>query len=363
MTNIRYVFGILKTGEIIEEFSLQGVSMKDKLNDWGDFQGTYALDQSGKMNVDLVGSTIPGQCFVCCEKDGVPVWFGIIWSRTYQSQAKTIQLRARTLSAYPDKRRIKENFTYTSEDQGEIFLDLWNSMQGTPEGDIGIIVPGSFTTGVTMALDIRAADLKTYFDVMSSIADGDSGFDWRISTVKNAGGSYDHTLLTGSPLLGSSDHTLITFEYTGNITNYYETESVTEGGTNIILSGTGTGEDAITSEYVHTDLLASGIWPIYDVVVPRKDVSEQLVLDALAMRQGALRRPPMAKIKIFVRGEADPVFGSYSLGDACRLYFTDPKHEEGAQYNTRIVAWNYWPSSGDNIDEVELIFEGDELNE
>lgn len=363
MADTRYVFGVLRTGEVIDEIALQGVSMTSKLNDWGSFNGTFALDQTGKKNLDLIGATVPGQCFIACERDDVPIWFGIVWSNTYQSQSKTCQLAARELAAYPEKRRILNNLSYDNVDQGTIFLNLWNHLQSTPESDLGIVIPGAFVTGVLADLEVKAKDLKVYSDVMSSIADGDTGFDWKIATSKDSSGNYVHTLEVGYPTLGSDDPALLTFEYPGNIINYYETGSATEAGTHVILTGSGSDDETITSTYTHSDMISGGQWMRYDVVVPRRDVSNPTILAALARQQGPLRRPPMNIVKAFVRASADPAFGNYSLGDACRMYFDDPRHEGITTVDTRITSWNYRPTSDEGIEEVELIFEGDELNE
>ena len=110
---MRYVFSLVSSGQVVAEFPIQSVNFGRKLNDWGTFRGSFKLDQSGSYNADLIASTIPGKCFVVAERDGVVVWDGIVWSRTYQSQAKDVEFTARSWEAYPDMVKFDTNFTRT----------------------------------------------------------------------------------------------------------------------------------------------------------------------------------------------------------------------------------------------------------
>jgi hypothetical protein len=371
MADIRYVFGNLKTNKVVDEFSLQGVSMSDKLNGWGTLRGSFGLDQSGHDNIDLVGATIPGECYVAVERTSSTgevqvVWFGLIWSQSYQAQAKVMQISARSLAAYPEKRIVFDFLEYVNVDQGTIFLDLWDKLlhAGLAAGDIGINLPPSFPTGVLKNLSTKEADFRRMADVLSSLADSSDGFDWKISVAKDGNGRYVKTLETGYPALGNTDPALLTFDYPGNIFNYYRTGSITNAGNTVYVTGGQKEEGILNGVYNHFDQLSSGQWPWLEVVVPRSDVESATRLQGLAAQEATLRRPPMSTYKVFVRGDATPEFGSYSLGDACRLAIVDPLHPyPGLSVDTRITSWNYKPTSDDTVEEVELIFEGDELNQ
>jgi hypothetical protein len=374
MATLRYVFGNLRTQQVLDEFSLQGVSMTDKLNGWGTFRGSFGLDQSGKKNADLVAATIPGQCYIAVERINSlgltkVVWFGIIWSRSYQSQAKVVNLTARSLPAYAEKRRISQTpQIYTSMDQGEIFRALWFQLQGGgvfDEDNIHVSSPSPFPTGVIKTLTITGDSFKVYLDAMTQLSDAEDGFDWRVSTEKNASGQYQHTLLNGYPTLGNTDHNQLTFEYPGNITNYYETASIAEAGNFVHMIGENSESEGggFYATYADWDQIDAGLWCSFEQVISRLDVKDVDTLQKLVNVQGPLRKPPMNVQKIFVRGDSTPEFGDYSLGDACRVHIKDALHPEGDTFNLRITQWSYTPTSTDNVDEVELIFEGDELNE
>jgi hypothetical protein len=71
----------------------------------------------------------------------------------------------------------------------------------------------------------------------------------------------------------------------------------------------------------------------------------------------------LSSIKIQVKGDAEPIFGSYGLGDSSTVAITDARHPEGFQTTARLVAWDYTPQSDESVGEAQLVFEGDELND
>lgn len=363
MPSTRYIFGLLRTGEVVEEIAMQGVSMSNKLNTWGSAQGSFGFDQSGKLNSDLKAATVPGQCYLAIELDDIPIWFGIVWTRSYQSQAKVAQVSARTLEAYAAKSRVDADMSWVDYEQMNIFRELWISMQAKAAANIDVTVPAAFGDANTRQLTLLASDRKKYETVFSDLADGEDGFDWTIDITKSASGVYLRSLRMGYPFLDDNTTTPHQFEYPGNVTNYYSTDSLTPAATHLTVLGRGEGSAMLTATHTHQDMIDGGKWNRFEEDVPRKSVSEQGLLNSLAGQLGKLRRPPMTTIKAFVKGDVSPVFGTYSLGDSAQLLFEDALHPNGAAFNSRIVAWKYYPTSDDNVAEAELIFEGDELNE
>lgn len=359
MTAMTYVFGDALSGVIIAEIPLYGVSVVEKFGG-GELRGTFQYDQTGRDNAVLDAATIPGRCFVVAERDAIPIFAGYIQTRTYQSQAKSAQLFCRGFAAYPDRRLIRSDINYVNVDQMTIFRDLWILMQSDPNS-IRVDVFSAFTTGVNLDLKVIASEFKSYKQVFEQIADGDTGFDWRIDTTR-AGGIYVHSLRAGYPLLGSTDPSRIVFEYPGNILNYWKNETLSEAGTNIFTIGAGEGTSMLTASVSHSDLLNSG-FPRFDVEISRKDVNSQTILNALARQEAIKHKVPLPAFTIQVKADRDPIFGTYTLGDACRLVIQDPKHPNVFQKDTRLVGWDYRPPSADGTEEARLLFEGDETIE
>lgn len=361
MAVTRYLFGDLASNTVIAEIPLQSVSMDRQLNDFGIFRATTYLDQSGISNADAILATTPGKCFVVCELDDVPVWDGIVWTRTYDSQGKDLQLTARTYEGYFEKRIISTDFTRTNTEQRQIVADLINDLQNTAFSAIGLDVPSGFTTTVTRDLTVLASDYKNYLEVISGITDGVDGFDWTIDTTRNASGQYVRTVRFGYPTLGAPDTQALSFDYPGQVTNYWQTDGMTNAATNLFLLGAGEGSAMLVGTDEQDDLLAGG-FKRYDLVISRKDITDIFSLVSMAFQLGTQRRPPYTTIKFNTKADLDPVFGSYGLGDACTISIIDPRHPEGFSRTARIIGWTYRPASDDGTSEAELVFEGDDLN-
>lgn len=361
MVAIRYLFGDLDTREIIAELPLTGVSMNKKLNEAGIFRGTVYYDTSGVSNSDIVAATTPGRSFVVVEREDTPIWDGIVWTSVYDSQAKVQNITARTYEAYADKQIIDTDFSRTDIEQRNIFRDLWIDMQSSNERNIGITIPSSFPTVITRTVDVLATEYKTYGQVMSSIADGNDGFDWTINTIKQ-NNIYVRTLKIGYPFLGATDVAGLSFEYPGNVTNYWKTSGISNAGTHLYLIGAGEGSSMVVGNAVQEDLIATG-FKRYDVVLSRKDIDSQDQITSLATQLGTVRRIPVAVLKVFIKANLDPVFGSYGLGDAATVVILDPRHPDGLTTTARIVAIEYRPQSDDSVEQAELVFDGDDLNE
>jgi hypothetical protein len=360
VANIKYVFSDFRTSTILYELPMRGVRLTTKLNDWGSFNGTFSLDMTGHQNIDLVNCTLPGKSCLTVERDDRPIWDGIVWGRTYHSQAKAIQLTARTREAYLEKVDVPVDFSRTDYEQRNIVRDLFLLLQTSSNTNFNLTIPSAFSDVVLKSLEILATDKKNFLQAISAITDGDNGFDWTIATSKSGSG-YIRTLRIGYPTLGSVTAG-ITFDYPGNITEYYKSETMTPAGTHIFVLGAGEGSLMPVGTYVHTDMIANG-WMEYDVNVARKDLTEQAQVDDFASRLGVVRRPPFTTLKAFVKADKDPVFGSYNLGDLVQVAIIDPRHPEGVTAPARLVAMAYWPPSNDGVERAELIFEGDELND
>jgi hypothetical protein len=362
MAMTRYLFGDLTTNDVIAEIPLQSVSFDRQLNDWGNFRGTLYLSQSGLPDDLVVQATTPGKCFVVVELDDVPVWDGVVWTRVYDSQAKDMNLTARTYEGYIEKQFVGD-FARVAVEQQQIAADLLNDMQGNSSRDIGLVIPSGFVTTTPRDLTVLSSDYKNYLEVIGSVADGVDGFDWTIDTTRDpVSQEYVRTVRFGNTELGTTDGAPLSFDYPGNVTNYWRTDGMTNAATNLFLLGSGEGSDMLVGTATQDDLITNG-FKRYDVTVSRKDINNQGLLNSMATQLGKQRRPPYTTIKFNVKADLDPIFGSYGLGDTCTIAIVDPRHPGGFTKTARIIAWTYSPESDDTVAEAEIVFEGDDLNE
>lgn len=364
----RYIFLSLRDDDVIEEIDLFGVYCLRQLNLPGQFNGSFNLDQSGKNNADLIAATTPGRTWVVVERNGVPVYWGIIWSRTYQSQAKVVELYGWGFEAYAS-RRVVGDFTRTGVASTQIFSDLWTDVQSTLGGNLNInVVPN--TNGPLKTLSVLATDYHYYSDILDSIANASDGFDWTINVSKNDDSSYSKNLQIGYPTLGTINNAdQITFEYPGAITNYYATDSMSEAGTDIYVLGAGEGSTMPVSVVEQTQMLNLEGWPRWDFVSSHKDISDPTQIGLIAVQEKLTRKPPAPTFKSTILGEADPIFGSYGLGDACQLVITDPRYPSpdggttpGLSVPSRIVGWELRPTASGQKEEINILLPGDTVN-
>lgn len=363
MTSYRYTFLSLRDEQIIEEIDLYGVFAQRILCAPGQFNGTFQLDQTGKRNQDLIAATTPGKTWLVMEREDVPVWWGIVWSRTYQSQSKSAQLYAWGFEAFPQRQIMLTDFVRENVDQIQVFLDMWTDMQSSAPGrNMNVNIPTTFPLSQTISTNVLATDYKYYGDVMDSIANASNGFDWTVQVTKY-NNMYRKDLLVGYPILGAETSAdSLVFEYPGPILNYYEAESMSEAGNYTWGFGAGEGAAQLVSIVKYDDMINEQGWPRWDMEVSLKDVDNQSILDGLTMQEGIKRKPPMNTYTVTVKGDVDPVFGSYTIGDNCTLYIKDPKHPDGFSVKTRIVGFELTPQSAENSEEVSLILPGDDVD-
>lgn len=354
MPVISYIFGDVLSGQIIEEISLQGVSMTRGFGQ-GELRGSFQLDQTGKDNSVLMDASEEGRSYVICTRDAQPIWGGFVWSRTYQSQAKVYELYCKAFEHYPEFRIVRSDFLSTGLDQRNVFIDLWQAMMADPNS-LQVTMPSDFSTVITKDLDIKAVEYKKYRQAMDSIANGDDGFDWTID-IGQVGGVFTKTLRIGYPTLGSTE-TLVLY-YNGEITNYWNNGTMGGRATHIYGVGAGEGSAGLVQEVIHTDLLATN-FPRYDVALSYKDITDSTLLSSLTAQAARQRKAGVPIYTVEVKGDLEPEFGSYGLGDKVQIHFDDPSHF-GANntYESRILGWEYYPPSDDHVEYARLVFEGD----
>jgi hypothetical protein len=368
VANYKYIFMTLIADQVIEEIDMFGANAIRQLSSPGQFNGSFVFDQTGKLNIDLVAATTPGRTWMVMEREGVPVWWGIIWSRTYQSQAKECQIFAWGFEAYPQRQKMVTDFTRVNEPNAQIFTELWVDMQSVAGRNLGIDIP-TVTYGTTASLSVLSTDEKYYSDAMDSLANGTTGFDWTIDVTKNMDGSYNKSLRVGYPTLGidHSDPGAYVFEYPGNIMNYYQTESMADAGTNVFTLGAGEGSDMLVVQTTQKTMIDQG-WPRWDVDAAYKDIADPALLTSIANQQKIMRKPPMPAYVVTLKGDQDPVFGSYNVGDASTLCITDARNPSpdgntaGLEVPTTVLGYQINPSNSQGVEQIDLILPGDVNN-
>jgi len=116
-TTYRYLFADLLTNDILAELPLTGVSFTQQLNQAGALQGHLLLSGMATAEFNVNASTIPGRTGLYVDRNGILIWGGVIWGRTYNSADQTLNLVAREFESYFERRRITTTIDFTNIDQ------------------------------------------------------------------------------------------------------------------------------------------------------------------------------------------------------------------------------------------------------
>lgn len=107
----RYFTADLLTNEILAEIPLRGVNFECALKAAGKFSGKIPITQETD-SMDLYNSTMPGNTAIYVVRNGVCVWGGIIWSRSYQFSSRDLIISASEFTSYLYHRKIWKTWNH-----------------------------------------------------------------------------------------------------------------------------------------------------------------------------------------------------------------------------------------------------------
>src|SRR4029077_6407292 len=152
----------------------------------------------------------------------------------------------------------------------------------------------------------------------------------------------------------------LVFDLPGNVMGYRWPEDASRSGNNIVWSGRGSGGGMLLSSTADPSQLDGG-YPLLELAVASKGQLLQAELDAFVSSQlTALKAPvdlpeplcppplsalkaPVALPELDVNPAFDPVLGSYTVGDECRLVFRDVRFPNGLDAYFRIAGIKVTP--------------------
>ena len=349
-TTYRYLFVDLLTNEIIAELPLTGVSFTQQLNQAGAFDGHLLLSGINTFEFNVDASTTPARNAIYVDRNGVLVWGGIIWSRTYNSTAQTLSITARELISYFERRRIIADANFVNTDQLVIAKSLIETAQNVTYGDIGILynTEGETTSGVLIDRTYYNYELKTVFNAVQDLSRQQDGFDFHVDvdydplTGKPVAAFNTYYPYVGTPYDPTDAHALMFVFPAGNIVEYEYPEDGTIAANSIYALGAGSNEGKQIANAQNMDYLGNG-WALLEDQSNYSDVTDQTVLQQLADGQVAVVAYPPTTLKIVAPPYIDPVFGTYVIGDECRVLITDSRFPTTLDAVYRIVGLSLQP--------------------
>jgi len=159
----RYFTADLLTNEILEEIPFRGVSYQRALNGAGSFSGSIPTsEQTNYLN--LYSSTTPGNTALYIVRDGICVWGGIIWSRSYDVVQKTLSVNGSEFPSYLYHRKIWKTYSHTLGSTLTV-----ESGVGTVDLDLGY-TSGALKSGRTVELQFADFRYDGIYTIASSPA-------------------------------------------------------------------------------------------------------------------------------------------------------------------------------------------------
>lgn len=103
--NYRYFVCDLMTNNLLAEIPFRGVSYSRSLTEAGTFTGDIAVTED-TYNLNLYENTLPAKTALYVVRNGVCVWGGIIWGRTYSLIDKVLSVTAAEFPSYLSRRVV-----------------------------------------------------------------------------------------------------------------------------------------------------------------------------------------------------------------------------------------------------------------
>jgi hypothetical protein len=349
MALYRVISTDLRTGTRIAELPLAGLRYSSVLNGAGELSGTLPLPVNDPDLAQIYNDAVDEvRRQIVVERDGTPVWCGIVWASPYEDEGQTRDVRAAETWSYYRKRTISTRRVYRATDQLTIARQLVTDANGVTGGDIGVTV-GSETCGVTRDFNAEVYERKNVAEEIERMSELSNGFDFSIDPSWDADGNLVKNLRFWYPRRGRN------FAATGHVfevgrNNVIGFDWPTDGtryANRVIVTGGGDGPSTRSAVRTNTDALiavASGGagYPLIEEVISESQEAVQANLNARAQNALNTYSQPVVVPKLVVRGEVSPNFGSYVVGDAvrfrCQLGLS-PRFPNGIDTYRRIVGW------------------------
>lgn len=114
----RYFVCDLMTNELLAEMPFRGVSYGRSLTEAGGFSGDIAVTPD-TYNLNVYENTLPGRTALYVVRNGICVWGGLIWGRTYSLVDKILSVSAAEFTSYLAHRVVWKTWSSSYEATAE----------------------------------------------------------------------------------------------------------------------------------------------------------------------------------------------------------------------------------------------------
>lgn len=321
MPDYTYLWCDLMTNQVVDEVTPSEVELTKQLSGTGSWSGSFKVTRRNRDR--LRSSLIPRRTALYVDRDGALVYGGILWDRDYNSENQTLRIGGGGFGSYLQRRAIDAEVDNPSIDSVVAARALITSMQAQTGSNLGIVLEGAETSGTQIDQLHEEWELKWYWDALSGLASLDSGgFDFHFDARYGPDGKPQRYVAFGHPRLGATGGEL-QVSYPGNIRRFSWPELGGDVATDVFGLGAGSGASAYIAHKDSPTALAQG-FPRLDYVATYGDEQDEEAVEQLAAADLKARTDPPTVPPIEVRGDIDPVVGSYTVGDDLRMLIYDP---------------------------------------
>lgn len=341
---------------------LYGVACNKILNGAGLFTGTFKLGTNIESDDILMSSSKPRKTAIYVQRNARTIWGGIIWSRTYGTDADTIQLSGQTFESYLAKVRMRSSFVRNNINQLTIAKDLVDLLTNEVRSDIGISTVEVVTTGGTVkSISVPYYDNKYIFEVLDELASSEDGFDWTIRVRDtDVADQPEKILQLGQPIISSAE-VAGGYSYPGTISEFYWPEAGGDAATDFLLLGAGSGSNMLTASARWSGSLVDDDYPLIDKVISWKNVSNATQLASIAQNTAEVLGQDSTNPTITIKSDRQPEFDGWdNLGAKLFLELGGKRFPDRFETTRRMVGWNL--TDIDKGEKITLALEGGEAD-
>ena len=173
----RYFLTDLLSNQVISEVPFDGVSFERANRRAGAFSGSIPFIEATK-GLDLYEATMPGRTGIYVMRNGVCVWGGILWTRSYDVASRTLEVSGSEFISYFYRRQIWQTIQYGSD-----FIGVASYQVASGVGTITTEFPHGFRLGQVVSVSfvnpivngthtITSVPTSTTFTFASTFANG-----------------------------------------------------------------------------------------------------------------------------------------------------------------------------------------------
>lgn len=356
MPSYNYVVRNLFTNTTIADLELYGVYCTRMMNEAGQFQGTYYLkDGDLTRNAMYLDSTKPGLYGLNMYRNDSLIWGGIIWSRSYNAQGQNMQIYANTWESYLEHMVFwKDHFIQQQVLQENIFSAIWTQLQGqSASANIGLTIPSLPSTGIKRTVLIPNYEYHFGTDAISQVIGVDLGLEYTITPDKQI-------LVDKEGLLGTqSAQPVMTYDYPGQIANYWMPESGASSGIKTATLGAGSGNKILRAVTEDTSAISQG-YPEWWKVTNHTEIGDLTVIQSKNVADFEKYRIPFTTPTFDMKPEEN--FSQFNeIGSDFKVTIQDVRYPGGTTFNSRMLGWELTPESGNQAEIVKLAIDGSKI--